>query len=208
MNRFWTVALLSTVFTSLSQVVANAATFSFSNPLSGSQQAPPNVSTATGLATSILSGELDNWTFNYDIAFSDLSGPLALGHIHLAPAGQAGPVVQNLDSLPLGSTSGQIVGDWTSSEVVALGVDPATVFNRLLDGQYYFNLHSNTPGTNFQAAGEIRGQIQGPVAVNAAGVPEPTTMLGVLAAGAVGTALRKRRQKQQKAASGATRLIA
>jgi len=98
-----------------------------------------------------------------------------------------------LDSLLLGSASGQIVGDWTSSEVIALGVDPATVFNRLLDGQYYFNLHSNTPGTNFQAAGESRGQIQGPVAVNAAGVPKPTTMLGVLAAGAVGSALRKLR---------------
>ncbi|MBM0741237.1 PEP-CTERM sorting domain-containing protein [Phormidium sp. CLA17] len=206
MNQFWTVALISTVFTSLFQVAANAATFSFSNPLSGSQQVPPNASPATGFATSILNGEPTSWTFNYDLSFSGLSGPLALAHIHLAPAGQAGPVVHDLDAPPLGSTSGKIVGDWTSTEVVAAGIDPVAVFNRFLDGQYYFNVHSNTPGTNFRAAGEIRGQIEDPV--DASAVPEPSTMLGLLATGAVGSMLKRRREKQQKLTSDTTRLSA
>lgn len=184
MNRFWTAALLSSLFASLFQGTANAATYSFSNSLSGLQEVPPNVSSATGFATSILDGEPDSWTFNYDVSFSDLSGPQALAHIHFAPAGQAGPVVHNLDGPPLGNTSGQIVGDWTAAEVIDLGLDPSTVFNQLLAGQYYFNVHSDTPGTNFLAAGEIRGQIQDPVA---ASVPEPSAVLGLLALGVMGT---------------------
>lgn len=188
------------MFTSLFQVAANAATFSFSNPLSGSQQTPPNASPATGFATSTLNGEPDSWIFNYDLTFSDLSGPLALAHIHLAPVGQAGPVVHDLDAPPLGSTSGQIVGDWTSAEVVALGVDPSVVFNRFLDGQYYFNVHSDTPGTNFRAAGEIRGQIQDPIA---ASVPEPSAVLSLLALSTLGgrSVLRRCQKDQQKPGS-------
>lgn len=197
MNRFWTAALLSTLFTSLFPAAANAVTFSFSNPLNGSQQTPPNASSATGFATSILDGEPNHWTFNYDLTFSNLSGPLALAHIHLAPVGQAGPVVHSLDALPLGNTSGQIVGDWTSTEVLALGVDPSVVFNRFLDGQYYFNVHSNTPGTNFQAAGEIRGQIQDPIATS---VPEPSAVLSLLALSTFGgrSVLRRYQKDQQK----------
>lgn len=207
MNRFWTVALLSTVFTSLFQVAANASTFSFANPLSGSQQVPPNASPATGFATSTLDGDPTSWTFNYDLTFSGLSGPLALAHIHLGPAGQAGPVVHDLDAPPLGSTSGQIVGDWTSAEVVALGIDPSVVFNRFLGGQYYFNVHSNTPGTNFRAAGEIRGQIQDPVA---ASVPEPSAVLSLLALGALSgrSVLRRAHKGQPKSTSSATGFIA
>jgi CHRD domain len=201
MNRLWTAALLSTLCTSLFQVAANAATFSFSNPLSGSQQTPPNASPATGFATSVLAGEPDRWSFSYNLTFSGLSGPLALAHIHLAPVGQAGPVVHDLDAPPLGDTSGQIVGDWTSTEVVALGVDPSVVFSRFLDGQYYFNVHSDTPGTNFRAAGEIRGQIQDPIVAES--VPEPSAVLSLLALSAFGarSVLKRAEKDSQKSTS-------
>ncbi|MBD2101873.1 CHRD domain-containing protein [Leptolyngbya sp. FACHB-261] len=181
MQRLWTASLLGAVLTLLSPIAAHAATFTFSTPLSGEQQVPPNSSSASGLATSILDGEPTAWTFRYDLSFSGLSGPLALAHIHVAPLGQAGPVVHDLDSPPIGSTSGRIAGDWTSAEVVAAGVDPSKVFNRFLAGQYYFNIHSNAPGTTFLTGGEIRGQIEDPMTRS---VPEPSSMLAVLALGA------------------------
>lgn len=210
MQRFWSAALLGAAFVLLPQVVvahpnhehtnqsdedfplllnsADATIFSFSTPLSGAQEVPPNNSLATGFATAILKGNPTNWLFEYTVTFSDLSGPLVLGHIHQGAIDVAGPVVHNLDSLPLGVTSGTIVGNWSSTEVT----DTVATFNGLLTGNFYFNLHSDT--AEFRRPGEIRGQIDEPVTKS---VPEPASALSLLIFGLLGGGLQLRNQKNR-----------
>ncbi|MEX0271879.1 CHRD domain-containing protein [Leptolyngbyaceae cyanobacterium UHCC 1019] len=182
--------------TVLSPVAVEAATFNYSVPLEAKQEVAPNFSdsSATASATGALVGDPMNWVFSYVVNYSSLEGFLADGHIHLGDRGTNGPVVHILDNLPsfLGTQSGTIVGDWTSADVVAAGrTTPQNVFSSFLDGGYYFNLHSTLfPG------GEVRGQIE--PFVEASAVPEPTTMTGVLIAGAVGAAVRRKKNRQEK----------
>jgi CHRD domain/PEP-CTERM motif len=191
MKPLWAVAALSTALTALTPVAAIAATFSFTGSLSGTQEVPPNDSPATGSYQATLNGDPDNWSFNYDISFSDLTGDLVLAHIHLGNRGATGPVVHNLDSPPLGAKSGTITGNWLSTEL-APGLAPATVFNRLLANGYYFNLHSDASDI-FRRGGEIRGQIENSVAA-AATVPEPASTIGLLLAGSAVLSWRRRQK--------------
>ncbi len=197
MNQFWAVGLLSTAAVVMPLGVAQAATLSYTTTLSGSNEVPANNSTAIGSATGFLEGGPTDWIFTYDVTFMGLAGPLQLAHIHVAnmpdglsPRQQTGPVVHDLDNPPLGETSGSFMGDWTSAEVAAASVDPAMVYERFLAGEYYFNLHSNTP--EFLMPGEIRGQIEFD---DVESVPEPASILGLLALGAGGAAAHFRKLK-------------
>lgn len=190
MRQFWTLAALTAATVISAPLAAHATSFSFSGPLSGAQEAPnPNDSPATGTFKGLLEGEKDNWTFKYEVAIADLTGLFRDGHIHLGAPKVSGPVVHRLDGVPslvaANVNSGTIKGDWTSADLPST-VAPATVFQRFLDGQYYFNVHSTTfPG------GEIRGQIEKPTAV-----PEPGVALGLLTVGIAGAALRRSRAKR------------
>jgi len=188
MSQFWSAALLGSALVATTPVIASAATFSFSGSIDGSQQVPPNGSPASGFYTATLDGEPDAWSFTYEVSFTGLTDGLALAHIHLGDRGATGPVVHDLDNTaPLvaaGAKGGTISGDWLSTEV-APGVSPADVYNRFLAGGYYFNIHSAGP---FLQAGEIRGQIE------ATAVPEPMTLLGVLAASGLGVAARRKQR--------------
>jgi hypothetical protein len=193
MRQFWTTAVLSSALIASAPLAAQAASFTFSGPLSGAQEIPvPNNSPATGSFLATLTGEAEQWTFNYEVSFQNFTGLFRDAHIHLGSRGVAGPVVHRLDGVASLATanvnSGTLVGDWTSAELPAT-VTPATVFQRFLDGQYYFNVHSTT-----FPAGEIRGQIENPV--DSTAVPEPATALGLFVAGAVGAAARRKKVKQ------------
>lgn len=195
MKQLLALGLLSAA-TILSPVAAEAATFNYSVPLEAKQEVAPNFSDSSAIAnaTGALVGDPMNWVFSYAVNYSGLQGLLADGHIHLGDRGKNGPVVHVLDNLPslLGTQSGTIVGAWTSADVVAAGrTTPQNVFSSFLNGGYYFNLHS----TIFRG-GEVRGQIEPLVEANA--VPEPTTMAGVLIAGAVGAAVRRKKNRQEK----------
>lgn len=190
MQQFWTVAALSAAITVSAPLAAHATSFSFSGSLSGAQEAPaPNNSPATGTFNALLEGEPDNWTFKYEVSAANLTGLFRDGHIHLGGRGVAGPVVHPLDGVPelvaADVNNVTLTGDWTSAELPS-ALAPATVFQRFLDGQYYFNIHSTT----FRA-GEIRGQIEDPTAV-----PEPSAALGLVAIGIAGAVLRRNKAKQ------------
>jgi hypothetical protein len=116
---------------------------SFTATLSGTQEVPPNASTATGYGIAVLDNA--ETTIAVALGFSGLTTNAIAGHIHgPAPAGTNAPVLFNL-SPP---------ATMTGSVTPALFAITPTQIADLKNGLYYFNVHSGTfPG------GEIRGQM-------------------------------------------------
>jgi len=109
----------------------------FTATLAGSQETPPNNSTATGRATLVLSP--DEKTARVSLTFAGLSSGQTDAHIHgPAAAGVSAPAVF---PLPLGQVSDFAIA-LTSAQV-----------QDLKNGLFYINVHSS----NFPT-GEIRGQ--------------------------------------------------
>jgi uncharacterized repeat protein (TIGR01451 family) len=109
--------------------------------LTGTQEVPPNASTATGTATLLLSP--DETTARVSLHFGGLSSSQTDAHIHgPAPAGVSAPV---LFPLPTGQ-----INDFQITLNAAQVQD-------LRNGLHYVNVHSS----NFPT-GEIRGQFSSP----------------------------------------------
>jgi hypothetical protein len=126
--------------------------------LTGAQETPPNVSTATGSATFVLSADLT--TLSYTVTHNVTGGTAS--HIHTNPAGLAGAVAVALTPFSTNMTGTVTL---TAQNVIDLKA-----------GRLYVNVHSGT-----YANGEIRGQITTPGAslyiANLTGLQEtpPTT---------------------------------
>jgi hypothetical protein len=119
--------------------VAHGETIALKADLKGSNEVPPNNSTATGTATATL--DTQTRVLTYHITFAGLSGPVVAAHFHgpSATSGNAGI------ALPFKSTQSPIEGTATLTENQAAD---------LLAGKWYANLHTATnPG------GELRGQM-------------------------------------------------
>ncbi len=189
MKQFCLIGLASTVLVSL-PLVAEAAVFKYSVPLESSQEVAPNFSDsqATGMATGKLDGIPTDWVFNYTVTYSGLEGALSDGHIHFGDRGTNGPVPHVLDHINdfEGTTAGSIIGEWTSKDVIEVGiVSPEEVFSNFLVGNYYFNIHTES----FEG-GEIRGQIE-PLSR----VPEPSLIWGLLSLGLLTVTSRLKKLK-------------
>jgi hypothetical protein len=116
----------------------------FTAKLAGSQETPPNASTAMGTGSVSLSA--DQTSITVDLSFSGLSTPAILAHIHgPAVVGAPAGVVFPFSGVP-NATSGRIPEQ-------SFAITPAQVV-QLRAGQLYFNVHSTT-----FPKGEIRGQI-------------------------------------------------
>ena len=141
--------------------IAEAKDQFFSAQLLGDNEVPPINS--NGTATFHM--DVGN-TITFSITFSGLSSPLAVSHLHFAPAKVAGGVMIFLcggggqPACPA-TTSGTITGTITAANVVgptAQGISAADLTSALEavgDGNAYANMHT----TNFPG-GEIRGQVQ------------------------------------------------
>ena len=117
----------------------------FTANLNGSQEVPPPTSlTGTGTGTLVLDAS-NNTITSCSMTFSNLTGPAVAAHIHLAPPGEAGPIIVPL-TLGAGGTSPA-----TCTAGTALTADQVTA---LLQGNLYFNVHTSANPT-----GEARGQI-------------------------------------------------
>lgn len=114
----------------------------FEASLSGSQEVPPAVTTATGAAEIQFNENTNKLTWK--VTYNGLTGPATAGHIHGPAAmgqnaGVAIPFAGNLNAQP-------VMGETT--------ITPAQ-YADLAAGLYYVNIHS----ARFPA-GEIRGQLR------------------------------------------------
>jgi CHRD domain len=121
----------------------------YGGPMSGAQEVPAVVTTATGQGTAVISA--DGSTITYIVTYSGLSGSVNAAHIHTGATGVAGGVI-----LPLVPGPSPMVGTLTAANFTASG--PVTTYAEAVAairaGTTYFNLH-----TTANPGGEIRGQI-------------------------------------------------
>ena len=139
-----TVTNLETVggqtFTDDITLVYSAANVSFSSMLSGLNEVPPVVTSATGTG----SFTLTSTGLQYDITLRNLSGAVITGaHFHRGDVGVSGPVVE---PITFNTTTLRATGTWTDLT--------AEERSLLLDGDIYVNVH-----TVARPDGEIRGQV-------------------------------------------------
>ncbi len=169
--------------------------------LTGSQEFPPNASTATGFATFVINNSFTAMTYNATIFGLDFTGSqtpanaldnLVAAHIHApAPPGKNAGVVFGFFGLPFNDNNpndvvvtpfttgvgGTVSGKWDLPE--GNNTTLAAQLPNILSEKSYINFHTKGfPG------GEIRGQI----------TPEPSTLivLGIGAAGIMGYQWRRR----------------
>lgn len=140
----------------------------FTAHLTSDQEVPPNESDATGQAIFRLSN--DGTELHYQLIVANIENVFA-SHIHLAPAGQNGPVVAFLfGSVPPGGGASNGVlaeGTITSDDVIGvLAGSLSDLVEQMEAGNTYVNVHTNdgvgdpNTGPGDIASGEIRGQIR------------------------------------------------
>ena len=105
--------------------------------LTGIQETPPIVTTATGTGTFVLTGN----GLQYDITVQNLSSDITAAHFHMGDSGVAGPVL-----MAITFNGNHASGTWTG-----LTKDQR---NAILNRSIYANVH-----TVDHPDGEIRGQV-------------------------------------------------
>jgi hypothetical protein len=157
---------------------ALADTLTYTATLTGTGETPPNASTATGMATFLLTGNV----LEINVTFSGLTGgPAAAAHIHCCAAQGTNASVW----VPFAGFPNATSGTYTATVDLSTfafsgGGTEAALIAGMNNGTAYTNIHNaEFPG------GEIRGQITP--------TPEPGTLL-LLGTGAAGMASLVRRR--------------
>lgn len=125
----------------LVSVAVHAETIHLKADLKASAEVPPKDSAGTGTLTATLNTETNEFT--YHIEFSGLTGPAVAAHFH-------GPAAEGVNAKP----QLPIKGSPVTSPIHGKATLTAEQAKDLLDGKWYFNLH-----TAANPGGEIRGQI-------------------------------------------------
>ncbi|MGH2709993.1 MAG: CHRD domain-containing protein [Actinomycetota bacterium] len=136
----------------------------FGTPLSGDEEVPPRDTRARGEATFHLSA--DESTIEYRLIVSNIDNVVA-AHIHCAPAGVNGPVIQLLFG-PAAPGGGRTSGILAEGSFSPPGGPCAGVgfLDAMRSGLTYVNVHTNDgvgpidTGSGDFPGGEIRGQIE------------------------------------------------
>lgn len=153
---------------------SQAALYSVSSTIDGSQENPPKFVTATGVATGMYDDVTNMLTL--DISVRGLTGGMTGRHIHRAPAGTNGPIVFHLMGTPTGPTN-NFYDSLGADMFLFTEADEAL----LIANGMYVNFHTaQNPG------GEVRGQLI------LTPVPEPASMTALL--GGIAMVLRRRRK--------------
>lgn len=135
---------------------------SFTATLSGANEVPPVTTPATGTATFSLSGNEITYTVNV----TNLQNAL-VAHIHIAPAGQNGPVRLNLCGTgapqPACTSGTGVLATGTNGTTIGITFD--SLVSAMRSGGAYTNVHTDdgqgqpNTGPGDMVSGEIRGQI-------------------------------------------------
>lgn len=152
------------------QLAATGTTLTFAGDLRGSNETPPNSSTAVG-AYFITLDAANNLT--YDINIGPLANP-TLAHIHgpNGAAGKSAPVFIGLASSASAFQNGRLQGTVPASAISSL--DPTVLAQlRSNPSDFYVNVH-----TTLDPGGEIRGQLQPAVENDVAVAGKVTNGLG------------------------------
>jgi len=121
----------------------------YGGPLTGAQENPAVVTTATGQGTAVISA--DGSTITYIVTYSGLSGTANAAHIHAGAAGANGGVILPLTVGPSPMTGTLTAANFTASGSVTTFAEAVAAIRA---GTTYFNIH-----TTAHAGGEIRGQL-------------------------------------------------
>jgi hypothetical protein len=141
------VAGIAAALAVLGTTVAQGGGRPLSTPMTGAEEAPdpgdPNASGQADLRLNQGQGEVC-----FDLSWTNIDGEVFAAHIHIAPAGSAGPVVVGLFAGSFAGTDSLsgCVQDVDRALIKAIRKNPAA---------YYVNVHSrpNFPG------GAVRGQL-------------------------------------------------
>ncbi len=123
----------------------------FTYMINGTQETPPNSSTATGSGFLSLDRELEN--VHFEAIVNGLSDTLIAAHFHRGAIGLPGPVIFPLNQFiatPFNDTV-SVYGDWIDDDTPAF--DTAAVA-ALFANEVYVNFH-----TTLYPNGEVRGQV-------------------------------------------------
>ena len=132
------VAASALLFVSLA---SHAATLHLQAELKASTEVPPKDSAGTGHLTATLNTDTNELTYHID--FSGLTGPVVAAHFH-------GPALEGANAKPQVPIKGSPITSPVDGKVTLTPEQSKD----LLDGKWYFNLH-----TSANPGGEIRGQI-------------------------------------------------
>jgi hypothetical protein len=155
-RRLVTIAVMTVALSAVAAVMtasgalADPKTATFTIQLSGAAEVCPTApGTCGGPGTGTATIEIDRnaRTLCYTISTQDVALPLLAAHIHVAPAGEAGPVVIPLFTQPVNAA--------TVPRTCLTGLDKNLLKDILRSPQnYYVNVH-NAPFPN----GAVRGQL-------------------------------------------------
>jgi hypothetical protein len=121
-------------------VTVHAATVSLKADLKGTSEVPPKETSGTGTVTATL--DTDTNQLKYHVVYSGLIGPVVAAHFH-------GPAGEGVNAKPQVPVKGPYDATIDGSATIT-----AEQAKDLLDGKWYFNLH-----TAANPGGEIRGQV-------------------------------------------------
>jgi CHRD domain len=155
-RRLVSIAVLTVVLSAVATVMtaggalADAKTATFTIQLSGAAEVcptAPGTCGGPGTGTATITIDRNARTLCYTLSTQNVALPLLAAHIHVAPVGQAGPVV-----IPLFT---QAVNATTVGPTCLTGLDKNLLKAIIRNPQnYYVNVH-NAPFPN----GAIRGQL-------------------------------------------------
>lgn len=112
-----------------------------------------NVLVSPGAGAASITLSPDGNSLNYEIRVSNTKD-IIFGHLHLAPAGQNGPVIVDVLGAKPGLNNGIIAMGEIRQEDIKNGITVAQLVDEFKAGNIYVNIH-----TTINPGGELRGQI-------------------------------------------------